>query len=263
MIAIDPCHLSGLDFSISSIVAIRQTWRDGDAFRYLDAGRPDHGLCLVTEGEILYTDVDGCQQTAGVGKVVFLPKGKRYSAEFYGSVKCILINFLLADAMGRGLTLSDDIFCVDGEAAASLFTQIADCYRGAGSLMHLKALAFSLLEILFSPKTSEGDDVIEQCVSYIQSHYAEIENVTALAALFGYGETTFRKHFREQMGMSPIHYINAVKIERACRMLQSSEMTVGAICEFLGFYDVSYFHKVFKRYTGMTPGEYARTFPEN
>ena len=67
---------------------------------------------------------------------------------------------------------------------------------------------------------------------------------------------------REQVGMSPVHYINAVKIERACRMLRSSDMTVSGVCEFLGFYDVAYFHKVFKKYTGATPGEYCREFRE-
>ena len=126
--------------------------------------------------------------------------------------------------------------------------------------MELKSLVYSLMSKLFARMPEKGEsNMIERCVSYIESHYAEIRDITALAAMCGYGETAFRKHFREQMGVSPIHYINTVKIDRACDMLRSSEMTVAAVGEFLGFYDVAYFHKVFKRYVGMTPGEYIRT----
>ena len=97
-------------------------------------------------------------------------------------------------------------------------------------------------------------------MTYIDVHCAEIQSVAELAELCGLGETAFRRRFREHMGMSPVHYINAVKVERACRMLHSSEISVVDVCRFLNFYDVAYFHKVFKRYTGKTPGEYGSSY---
>lgn len=261
MIAIDPYHLAGLDLNLSSVVAMEQHWADGDAFSYWDVGRPDHGLCFVTSGEILYTDTDGHQRSALAGDVFYLPKSKRYRAEFSEAVCCTLINFLLTDNMGRELTLGDDIVCIATDLPAEvkdLFHRIPQCYRGGGGIMELKAMVYSLMARLFARLPEKGErNMIERCVAYIQAHYAEIEGIAELAAMCGYGETAFRKHFREEMGVSPVHYINAVKIERACDMLRSSEMTVGAVGEFLGFYDVAYFHKVFKRYTGMTPGEYS------
>lgn len=266
MIAIDPYHLAGLDLNLSSVVAIEQHWNDGDVFSYWDAGRPDHGLCFVTSGEILYTDGNGAQRSALSGDVIYLPRSKRYRAEFSGDARCILLNFLLTDNMGRELTLGDDIVCVATDLSVEskeLFHRIPECYRGGGGIMELKAMVYSLMAKLFARPPEKGErNMIERCVAYIQAHYAEITGIAELAAMCGYGETAFRKHFREHLGMSPIHYLNAVKIERACQMLGSSEMTVNGICEFLGFYDIAYFHKVFKRYTGMTPGEYCRSLRE-
>lgn len=265
MISIDPYHLTDLDLNLSSIVAVTQSRRDGDQFGYPDMGRPDHGLCLVMQGEILYTDARGMQRTAAPGNVIYLPKGKRYRAEFVGEVRNILLNFILSDHMGRELTLGDDIVCMVSEVSPEsrdLFAGISDCYRGGGTVMELKSMTYQLMSILFSRPLDRGDDAIEKCTAYVRSHYAEITEISELAAMCGYGETAFRKHFREKTGMSPVHYINALKIERACDMLRSSEMTVSGIGEFLGFYDIAYFHKVFKRYTGMTPGEYSRAFRE-
>ena len=265
MISIDPYHLADLDLNLSSIIAITQEWRDGDTFNYPDMGRPDHGLCLVHAGEILYTDVSGRQQSAAAGTVVYLPKGKRYRAEFSGTVRHTLLNFQLSDDMGRSLTLGDDIVCIADELsseAEELFRRVTDCYRSGGAIMELKSLTYRLMAILFSRPLDNGDDMIEKCTAYIRSHYAEITEIASLAAMCGYGETAFRKHFREKTGMSPVHYINAIKIERACDMLRSSEIALGSIGESLGFYDAAYFHKVFKRYMGMTPGEYSRAFRE-
>ena len=265
MIVIDPCHLSGVDFNVFSVVAIRQRWRDGATGSYLNMGRPDHGLVLILSGEALYVDVSGRQQSAAAGDVIYIPKSKRYEVEFFGEVRSVLINFLMSDNMGRELMLGDDIFRVAREPSdltKGLFERIAETYRGAGGLIELKAMIYRLLGDLFGSQAEQSGDVIEQCVAYIDSHYAEIEGIGELASMYGYGETAFRKKFREQVGMSPVHYINAVKIERARRMLRSSDMTVSGVCEFLGFYDVAYFHKVFKKYTGATPGEYCREFRE-
>ena len=265
MIVIDPCHLSGIDFNVCSVVAMRQHWRNGENLNYLSVGRPDHGLALILEGEVLYTDVNGRGQSAGAGDVVYIPKSKRYRVEFSDAVRSILINFSLSDHMGRELMLSDDIFRAASDASKevkALFETIAESYRGAGGLIELKTMIYELMGRLFGEKADYSGDVIDQCVAYIDSHYAEIQGIGELAAMCGFGETAFRKRFRQQMGMSPVHYINAVRVERACRMLRSSDMTVSGVCEFLGFYDVAYFHKVFKRYTGTTPGEYCREFRE-
>ena len=267
MIVIDPRHLSGVDFNLSSVTAISRAQNDGARLIYADMGRPDHGLCLVTGGSIVYTDGEGKSVAAAEGNVIYLPRGKRYVAVFEGTaggeVTDVLINFALTDEAGRALALSDDILRMAESAddeVRHLFSRIASCCSGSGSIMEVKMLMFDLMNRLLAESSADATLAIEACVSYINTHYAQIDGISNLAELCGLGETAFRKRFREHMGMSPVHYINAVKVERACRMLRSSEVTVGEVCEQLKFYDIAYFHKVFKRYTGKTPGEYSREY---
>ncbi len=264
MIVIDPKHLSGVDFNLSAVVALGRERASGASLGYTDHGRPDHGLCLVRSGGIVCTDAEGRSVVAGVGDVLYLPRGKRYTAVCEGAVSDVLINFLLFDDRGRDLALSDDVFRIaegaDGETVA-LFDEIAACCWGAGGGLRLKMLLFQLMNRLIVAERQD-DSVLsmEECVSYIDAHYAEVREISELATRCGMGETAFRKKFRDHLGMSPVHYINAVKVERACRMLRSSELTVAEICRCLGFYDPAYFHKVFKKYMGVTPGEYTREY---
>lgn len=267
MIVIDPAHISGVDFNISNIYAVQRTRSEGTDRRYADRGRPDHGLCLISDGKIVYIDADGKSVEAQRGDVIYLPRGKRYTAVCGKgeSVSDLLVNFMLSDELGRELALSDDIFRLAEGADDDLvgqFSNLASCCVGAGSIMTVKMQMFALLEGLLAQEKNVTLQDMESCVSYINAHYAEIGDVSALARMCGLGETAFRKHFRAHMGMSPVHYLNAVKVERACRMLCSGEATPAHVCESLGFYDVAYFHKVFKKYTGKTPGEYVRACAE-
>jgi AraC-like DNA-binding protein len=65
--------------------------------------------------------------------------------------------------------------------------------------------------------------------------------------------------FKQKFNHTPIEYINLRKIEKAQLMLLTEESSVGDIASSLSFYDTSYFIRLFKRLTGMTPLEYRRS----
>ncbi|MFD0714769.1 helix-turn-helix domain-containing protein [Paenibacillus sp. GCM10027626] len=62
--------------------------------------------------------------------------------------------------------------------------------------------------------------------------------------------------FREVIGSSPINYIHQLRIMEACSLLINSDMTVAEISNHLGYYDTSYFFRIFKKYTSMSPTEF-------
>ena len=264
MIVIDPRHLSGVDFNLYAITAVPRNHGTGDRQAYEDRGRPDHGLCLVTSGGALYTDDGGRSVSASAGDVIYVPRGKRYEVVYTDVTADVLVNFMISDTKARELSLSDDILrLAEGadEEIAELFSRLAERSAGAGSFMLIKMLLFDLVDRLLSSMSATKEPyTMEMCVSYINANCAEIDGIAPLAALCGLGETAFRRRFREHVGMSPVHYVNAVKVERACRMLLGGEVTAAEVSERLGFYDLAYFHKVFKRYTGKTPGEYSRDY---
>ena len=105
---------------------------------------------------------------------------------------------------------------------------------------------------------SEADGTIARSVSgYIQGHLHEPLSPTSIAAELGYTTSYLCTAFRKQSGMTVSELINKMKIEEAKRLLDAGAETVGSISLRLGYSSQSYFSTVFRRYTGMTPLQYA------
>ncbi|MCB0107501.1 MAG: helix-turn-helix domain-containing protein [Caldilineaceae bacterium] len=67
---------------------------------------------------------------------------------------------------------------------------------------------------------------------------------------------SFARLFRQKTGYSPIGYFIRLKIQRACELLETTEMTVGAIGESLGYQDPYYFSRLFKQLTHFSSTQY-------
>ncbi|MBE6589928.1 MAG: helix-turn-helix domain-containing protein [Ruminococcaceae bacterium] len=75
----------------------------------------------------------------------------------------------------------------------------------------------------------------------------------------GYCQDHMRRLFREQVGKTPREYLTYLRIKSAKKLLAargSSKYSVSDICAMVGFNDVSYFSRVFKKETGIAPSEY-------
>ena len=62
--------------------------------------------------------------------------------------------------------------------------------------------------------------------------------------------------FADQLGVSPIDYVNYYRIECASHFLTSTDMTIAEIAQHCGYNDSSFFIKQFKKYKGTTPKRY-------
>ena len=63
---------------------------------------------------------------------------------------------------------------------------------------------------------------------------------------------------KRETGKSAVRYVTAVKMERARKLLVDSDLRIGEIADKLGFEDIDYFSKVFRKTTGISPREYRR-----
>lgn len=82
--------------------------------------------------------------------------------------------------------------------------------------------------------------------------------VREVAAEVGLGYETFRRRFRRQAGVPPHRYHRQQVINRAARMLETTDMKSADIAQALGFCDEPYFSRVFREITGRSPSEYRR-----
>jgi AraC-like DNA-binding protein len=100
--------------------------------------------------------------------------------------------------------------------------------------------------------------LIHRSVKYIESHYHRQDLYTPmLAKMSGMGETYYRSIFQSVFGVPPTRYIQQYRVEKAKALLVNSVGSIEEIAVAVGFANSSYFCKVFKSTTGLTPSEFA------
>jgi AraC-like DNA-binding protein len=92
----------------------------------------------------------------------------------------------------------------------------------------------------------------------IDRDYAEPIGIPALAAGAGYSREHFIRAFRAAYGETPGRYRTRRRVERACELLRSANLTVTEICYLVGFTSLGTFSARFAELTGMSPTAYRR-----
>ena len=96
----------------------------------------------------------------------------------------------------------------------------------------------------------------------IDRDYAGQIGVPALAAEAGYSREHFIRAFRAAYGETPGRYRTRRRVERACELLRSANLTVTEICYLVGFTSLGSFSARFAEVTGMAPTAYRRAAAE-
>ncbi|MBQ9973869.1 MAG: AraC family transcriptional regulator [Oscillospiraceae bacterium] len=241
---------------MDGLVSVRQSWYADSRYNRLEVPRRFHGFFLLTDYPAVFELPDGGRMQATAGDVVLLPKGAHYALSLAvpdgKTAHPYIVNFRLSTPDGGEQLLGDRVLrlCRDEGALLPLFTEAAQLYKKAATA-GLKAKVYQLFDTLFPIM-----QVDECCIAYINRHYTNRFSVPELAQRCAMSETVYRKRFRQLTGLSPVQYINRLKIEKACQMLRSDDISPGAISDFLNFYSLPYFYKVFRDYMGMTPNQY-------
>lgn len=97
---------------------------------------------------------------------------------------------------------------------------------------------------------------ISTCQYYIFDHLYEDLSLPVLAQAAGVSPTHLSRQFRKEVGVSLTEYIQRQQIEEAKHLLSLSGSSISDVAARLRFYDQSYFTKVFKKYTGVTPNQF-------
>ena len=99
-------------------------------------------------------------------------------------------------------------------------------------------------------------DIITKVLSYIEKNSNRDLKLGSLAELFGYNSTYLGKVFKKTKGESFNTYLDRLRIKKAETLLSDKSLKVYEICERVGYRNLNYFYKKFKRFTGISPSEY-------
>jgi len=112
----------------------------------------------------------------------------------------------------------------------------------------------------FTPKFNHGDQQILQVQHYIQANYNLSLSISALAPLAYMTERTFLRKFTSATTMKPIEYIQKVRVQKACELLESTTQSFEQIALNIGYDDANSFRKVFMKIIGLTPSAFKARF---
>lgn len=96
-------------------------------------------------------------------------------------------------------------------------------------------------------------------VRHLSRNLTSKVTIEELAELCYMSKSWFYELFQKEYGMTPMEYRDSLLMEKACALLRSEELSVTEIAEQLGFENVSYFSKFFRKYQGISPSQYIKS----
>ena len=94
---------------------------------------------------------------------------------------------------------------------------------------------------------------------WLQDHFSEELKLDMVAQRHGMSERNFSRRFKQAVGQTPSQFIQELRINNARDLLQYSNLSINEIADRVGFSDMSYFAKIFRKYLSVSPKEYRAT----
>lgn len=227
-----------------------------------------YALSYVVSGGVQYRfgDETIC---AKKGNVVFIKTDQLYSAKsipedpwhFFSvafSLECM-------DADSKKILhgLPNIFTSSDSSRMAENFAELHRTWaaKDPGYLIKCRSLILDILYILLSDesrrqKTSTHYTKIARVVDMMRAHCERSYSLSELCAMTGLSPSYFRQLFKEMTGMSAIQFQNQQKIQRAKDLILSQNCNVTEAAQAVGFSDIYYFSRMFRKLTGQNPSEY-------
>ena len=203
------------------------------------------------------------------GNIVFIKTDQRYSAKSDPKDPWHFISVAFSlecmDVESKRIlhSLPNVFTASDSSRMAENFTELHRIWsaKEPGYLIKGRSLILDILYILLSDgsrrqKTSTHYAKIARVVDLMRSQCEQTYSLSELCAMTGLSPSYFRQLFKEMTGMSAIQFQNQQKIQRAKDLLLSQNCNVTEAAAAVGFSDIYYFSRMFRKLTGKNPSEY-------
>ena len=220
--------------------------------------RISSGLVYHTHGENEFVFEDHAVKVQP-GTLIYLPEGSSYRVHktdcFSIAINFKMKNFPTADFSytPKNIAKMKDLFV---RSELIWRTQPVGYYsKCMANIYSILATIEADTQAIYMP--SARTEKLRPAIEYIHENYATAKiSIEYLSQITNMSTTYFRKTFKQFFGVSPVTYINHLKIQRAKEALRSQLYTVEQVAYLAGYNDPSFFRREFKRHTDMTPTEY-------
>lgn len=234
--------------------------------------------------------VDFKQYTVTAGTIVLIIPGQLHSIEQSGDFKMEYENIIFHPNIlisKKADTCNTDFLLplLTGNVAVPLlytpqspyYHEIAACIDAndeisrtnpTGYQLFIKSQLFMLFYILFhkcsrrepQKKNHKSLEKMKLILKYIENHYMEKVTIEDIAEETSLSQSHFMKYFKATMGTSFTSYLNDYRLTMAARLLVSSDSSILSIASEVGFENLSYFNRIFKKRFSQTPSAYRKQY---
>ena len=123
---------------------------------------------------------------------------------------------------------------------------------------------YLFLKLLLALRTKEKATGLAWAIAdFMEKNVKTISSLSEICESFHYSKNYVIRTFRKEFGVSPIQYLNDLKIRRAMYLLETTSVSVGKIAEECGYLDYAYFYKRFVQRTGISPRKWREAVQHN
>ena len=103
------------------------------------------------------------------------------------------------------------------------------------------------------------DELVLDAQQWLQDNLERTIHISELAQNMDCSKSTLARRFRQAVGSTPLQYLQQQRTANAKEMLRATNLSVGEIAWRVGLHDVSYFTKLFRKHSGLTPARYRKS----
>lgn len=266
----EPDNVNHCDFAITHIRHVIER-EPSPSWHFKNVAHPDHYLlALSTKGRCNY-DIGGKTCTVEKGNLLFFQKGLLHTAksdpDYHWSF--FSTTFGVMDFGNSGTSALEELENVirvrDYLKFHTLFSELNHLWtaKSEGYLLRCRSIILEVLYLVIKEKSSISHPAphtqqILEIMAMMQKNYSKNYTVEELAAIAGLSYSHFSLVFKRITGYAVTEYQNLIKINKAKDLLLGGSCNVTEAAEIVGFNNIYYFSRLFKKTTGHSPSEYLK-----
>lgn len=248
-----------LIFDIQKIHTLIHKHEDA-GFNYICRARAWDGFVIITEGKCIFDCKTAGYFLLNAGDIIFLRKKESYSIIADESISYYTAAFDFSPESDDIMNMMPKISRCD-----SLLLKTVAQLNESWQRQDLESYIFCKIQFLkiyydklrcVIDECSCSDASVNKAVQFLHSNFKKNFSSEELAKYCSISESHLRKKFRHEMKMTILEYRDMLRFRLAKELLSSGLFNIKEASYELGFCDVYYFTKFFKRFSGLTPKRY-------
>lgn len=242
---------------------------------YMCAGSTHHIVSgtdvFLRPGDILIMNQNAVQEILPAGRediavnFIILPEFFDETLRMMGNETNLLKDFLISCLKSGSTPVSylhfevADVLPIQNLLENLVWTLASD--RPPQHMINKYTMGLLFLELmgctekLHTSRRSYDHEIVLRSLEYIEAHYREGE-LGELAALLGCEMTWLSRTIKRVTGFTYLELLQQKRMDMACQLLSSTPLTVADVGLAVGYENISYFHRLFQKYYGITPRKY-------